>query len=904
MAGLALFAGSIAPAVATDFGLDSRPANLTCLAPDRPPTTLDVTAQRVFEDLPLDGTKPISMQQPPGDPSRWFLASRLGGIYSFANVDTVNTLQNVVDLTDRMQFTSPGDSQQDGIVGIALHPQFPASPYLFVGYNAKPSPADTIFSYVSRFTSTDGGQTFDEATETSVLTFEQLPGAAHHLDGLKFGPDGYLYISLGDGGNSAFSQDLTDIRGSVLRLDIDQGMPYTIPSDNPLVGTGNSEEIYAWGLRNPWRFTFDSVTGDLWLGDVGANTWEEINLVNSGDNFGWRIMEGNFCDASNPQCDMTGLELPVLAIEHPDANAIIGGYVYRGSEIPALYGTYVFGDSTKSEVRAMFFEQGQTTWETIATTPFPISSFAEGLDGEVYFLRHGWARIHKLVQTPTSESGGAFPGLLSETGCFDPLDPTKPASGLIPFTVNTALWSDGADKLRWMALPDGTTIDITPDGDFDFPIGTVLIKNFSFDAVPVETRLFVRHDDGGWAGYSYDWNDQLTDAVLLPGGKVEQVTPEITWTFPDRNQCLQCHTNVAGFSIGPEILQLNGKFLYPSTQVEANQLATLDHIGMFSTALPDQPSNLPALVPLAAGSAPVERKARSYLHANCSGCHQPGGPPPSAADFRFSNQIEEMNVCNAAPSNGDLGVPGATLLSPGNPANSIISLRLHALDGNRMPPLGTAVVDTDGTGVIDAWISQTDVCDIYADTDGDSVRDNVDNCQITANPDQADNDMDGSGDVCDDDDDNDTVLDGTDNCPLVANVDQSDNDLDSIGDACDADDDNDTVDDTADNCPLTANLDQADNDVDGVGNVCDNCLETANPTQCDTNADGYGNHCDADLDNNNIINTFDLQLMRENFGLSGGNDADLDCNDTVNSADVAIMRTTFGTPPGPSGTTP
>ncbi len=734
---------------ARNFGLDERPANASCIAPDRPDTTLSLSSQQVFANLSFAGLKPISMSQPPGDPSRWLFAGREGRILSFANDDAVTTSQLVLDITDRIEFhIGPHPSAMYGITSFALHPQFPTTPYIYVAYNARVG--TELWSIVARFSSADGGQTFDSSSEQIVLSLVQPP-PHHHLNEVLFGPDGFLYIALGDSQQPLNAQDLSVLPGSILRIDIDQGLPYTIPPDNPLVGTGAREEIYAWGLRNPWRVSFDSETGTLWVGDVGNNLWEEINRIAAGGNYGWPIMEGPEC-RTDPKCNTAGLTPPELGIQHDTANVIIGGYVYRGSEIPTLQGTYVFGDATYAQVRALFYDQqGQPFWDVIGqTVTYGPTGFAQSLDGEIYFFRHGIEKVYKLVNT-APPGGSTFPGLLSETGCVDPLDPSVPASGLIPFTVNAALWSDGADKDRWMALPDGQTIDISPDGDFEFPIGTVLMKTFSFDTVPVETRLFVRHDDGGWAGYSYEWNQDLTDAVLLPAGKVVQVTPEITWTFPSREQCLQCHTDIAGSSLGPEIVQLNGPFLYPSNPIPANQLATLEHIGMFSNGLPDQPASLPALVSPTANGAPDERKARSYLHANCSGCHRPQGPTPATADFRFSTPVEGMNVCNALPGSGDLGVLGATLLSPGNPGNSIISLRMHALDINRMPPLGTAIVDTLGTAVVDAWIAQTDVCAIYPDTDADSVRDNVDNCTVLSNPDQRDTDGDGIGNRCDPD---------------------------------------------------------------------------------------------------------------------------------------------------------
>jgi len=269
--------------------------------------------------------------------------------------------------------------------------------------------------------------------------------------------------------------------------------------------------------------------------------------------------------------------------------------------------------------------------------------------------------------------------------------------------VNVELWSDGAAKDRWMGLPDGTTIEVLPDGDWSFPVGTVLMKDFSVGGLLIETRLFIRHDDGGWAGYSYEWNDPPTEATLLPGGKTRVVGAQ-TWEYPSRIQCLACHTVVAGRTLGPTTAQLNREFFYPSTGLTANELTTLETIGMFSAPLPGPPASLPVLPGPAHPTFPLEQRARGYLEANCAHCHAPGGPTQATMDLRYDVDAADMNVCEVAPNFGDLGVPGALLLTPGDPGASVLSLRPHALDGNRMPPLASSIVDPNGTQVLDDWI--------------------------------------------------------------------------------------------------------------------------------------------------------------------------------------------------------
>jgi uncharacterized repeat protein (TIGR03806 family) len=303
-----------------------------------------------------------------------------------------------------------------------------------------------------------------------------------------------------------------------------------------------------------------------------------------------------------------------------------------------------------------------------------------------------------------------FPASLSATGCVDPDDPSTVAAGLIPYQVNTPLWSDGAAKRRWMAVPDGATITVNADGDFDFPIGSVLVKEFSFDQVPFETRLFVRHDDGGWAGYTYRWNEAHTDAELVPAeGLANQPIGTHTWSFPSRAQCLECHSAAAGRTLGLETAQLNGSLQYP-TGIVANQLETLDAIGMFTNGLGGAPATLPALAPLDAPGHSLYARARSYLHANCSNCHRPDGPGQGPMDYRYDIAFPQASMCNEYPWLSDLGVADATILTPGSPAKSVMSLRMHALNGNRMPRLGTRVVDPLGTATVDAWIGSIQNC--------------------------------------------------------------------------------------------------------------------------------------------------------------------------------------------------
>jgi uncharacterized repeat protein (TIGR03806 family) len=282
---------------------------------------------------------------------------------------------------------------------------------------------------------------------------------------------------------------------------------------------------------------------------------------------------------------------------------------------------------------------------------------------------------------------------------------------MIPYDVNVSFWSDGAIKGRFLAIPDGETIGVEENGHLDLPIGSVLLKQFMVQGKLVETRLLVRHQDGGWAGYSYEWDEFQSEATLLAAGKVKGVNGQ-EWIYPSRAQCLQCHTAAAGRTLGLEIAQLNRSLTYPSTNRRANQLSTLNHIGLLQPPLGESPDNLPALPASDDDSQPLELRARAYLHANCSNCHRPGGSGRGNMDLRYQAADEEMQICDVPPELGDLGINGARLLAPGAPGKSIILVRMQALDFSRMPPIGSNLLDNSGIALIREWILSIANCKV------------------------------------------------------------------------------------------------------------------------------------------------------------------------------------------------
>lgn len=315
--------------------------------------------------------------------------------------------------------------------------------------------------------------------------------------------------------------------------------------------------------------------------------------------------------------------------------------------------------------------------------------------------------VNESCLAPAGSAG--MPERLGSTGCFDPVDLLRPAPGLVPYSVNAPLWSDGADKRRYLALPPEGRMAVGEDGDFDLPVGTVLAKVFLLDGAPVETRLFVRHRDEGWAGYSYAFTEDGTDALLLGVDAVYRTVGGQEWQFPSRQGCLDCHTEAAGRSLGLEIAQLDRDHTYTNGRT-ANQVVTFSAIGLFEGVVSRTAA---VLADPADSGAPLETRARSYLHANCGNCHRPGGvrEPNVMMELRFSAAASDLGICGLRPNRTDLGMADAMLLLPGDPARSILSLRMHSLIPSlRMPPLASSVIDPDGTALVDAWIRGKESC--------------------------------------------------------------------------------------------------------------------------------------------------------------------------------------------------
>lgn len=678
-------------------GLPARPDNTTCLASNFTEST-SIKLQAVLSGLNFSA--PVFYLPHPTQHNIAYVIQQRGIIYRVDH--TTGTRSQLVNLNNF--YTLDNNCSECGLLSMAFDPNFSSNGYIYLSFVE--GTGNDLTSRISRFTSTDNGTTLT-ISGSSLDRFDLIsvsqPFDIHNGGHIAFGPDGYLYIGLGDGGpandtqNNA--QNINNHLGSMLRITTtgeaapDNGIPGALP------------EIYAYGLRNPWRWSFDRETGELWLGDVGQSALEEINIIQRGGNYGWRCYEGdrrtaNSCTSSGPYI------APVATYGRTEGISVTGGYVYRGTAVPALYGAYIFGDFGSGRIWALFKESnGSYRRELLLASGRAISSFAEGRDGELFVLDYNGG-IYQIVADNSIGSGP--PQLLTETGCVDPTDPTQPTAGLIPYTINEPFWSDGADKTRYLALPNNQRINVATDGDFIFPINTVLVKHFRLVDRLIETRLFMRGENGSWRGYSYRWNADQTQATLLADA-LDENFGSLTWHYPSRAECNVCHTAVAGFSLGPEARQLNSNFTYPGTGINANQLVTWDNIGLFSASLSSAQREL-FLPPSDDTRYSISQRARSYLHSNCSNCHRPEGPTQVNIDLRYTASLTQTNACNTVPSITDLGIPEARIIAPGASDRSVLLQRMIATHENRMPPISSHVVDEQGATLITQWINSLSGC--------------------------------------------------------------------------------------------------------------------------------------------------------------------------------------------------
>lgn len=382
--------------------------------------------QEAFPHLSFDN--PVDLQHAGDGTNKLFVVSQRGLISVFENNPLTKSTQTFLDIRDKV--IAGGEL---GLLGLAFHPDYKHNGYFYVNYTA----ANPLRSIISQFSvKKKDPDAADRESEIILLQVKQ-PFPNHNGGQLAFGPDGYLYIALGDGGSAGDprnnGQNRTSFLGKILRIDVNRTSGdtlYGIPPDNPFAGNskGFKEEIYSYGLRNPWRFSFDFVTGWLWAGDVGQNLWEEIDLIKKGENYGWRVMEGNHC-YQPPPCDTAGLTLPVWEYGHDPLGgcSITGGYVYRGKKIPELTGIYLYGDYCSGRIWALRYDGEHPAVNTLLLQEdINISSFGIDKDNELFVCALN-GKIYTLSTTVPSPTPTAVP---SQT--VTPISTLSPAPAPTP----------------------------------------------------------------------------------------------------------------------------------------------------------------------------------------------------------------------------------------------------------------------------------------------------------------------------------------------------------------------------------------------------------------------------------------------------------------------------------------
>jgi uncharacterized repeat protein (TIGR03806 family) len=615
-------------------------------------------------------------------------------------------------------------------VGLAFHPDYERNGFLYLGLNGPTRGSDKKTQAV-QYTVKPGARTIDPATARVIIAWRSN---GHDGGDLAFGIDGYLYVSSGDGSGGSDAnltgQSLDDLLGAVLRIDVDHpdsGRDYGIPKDNPFVGrAGARPELWAYGLRNPWRLSYDLPSGQLWVGQNGQDLWEQVYLVQKGANYGWSLMEGSHMFMADRKAGPDPIQPPTAEHPHSEARSISGGRVYRGKRLPELQGSYVYGDWSTGKVWGIKHDGTKVLWHReLVDTPFNITGFGTDHAGELYVIDHNGGFYGLERTTVADRPKQSFPRRLSETGLFAAVSEHRPHPAAIRFDVSAPQWADGASMERFAAFPGLERIVQRPQmnagGAWTLPEGSVLVQTLSLKSAGkatrprrhrVETRLLVRQQ-GEWTGYSYRWNDDQTDAELVPaegtGVDFEVAdssepggTREQAWRFPSRTECLTCHSRAAGFTLGFTPLQLDRDHDYGG-RVD-NQLRTLQHIGLFEGRLPKRRTKAPRLVDPSDSSAPSDARVRSYLHVNCSSCHvrEGGGNSPMVLDL--DTPAAELNVVNAVPLHDRFNLPDARLVAPGAPERSVLLRRLSIRGTGQMPPLVSTEVDRRAVALIGEWV--------------------------------------------------------------------------------------------------------------------------------------------------------------------------------------------------------
>ncbi len=688
-----------------------------------------VGLRRVYPNLRFN--RPVYLTAAGDNSGRLFVVEQDGVIRVFNGVanaqndeeDATAAIKNSTVFLDISEKVSRRGNEE-GLIGLAFHPDFVNNGQFYVHYslktdelgrNRRPRPASNV---IAKYQVSDADPNRADATSEQVILTQSQPYSNHNGGMIEFGPDGYLYVTFGDGGSAndpqGNAQNLTNMLGSIIRIDVDQksdGKNYAIPDDNPFVDVPDAApELWAIGLRNVWRFCFDRADGSLIAADVGQNKIEEVNVIEKGGNYGWNRFEAH--ETFNAETELAHGEhaQPVAIYGRSWGISITGGYVYRGNDFPELQGRYFYGDYASGNLWAML-KDDQDVWqsELVRRTGRSIASFGEDDRGELYVLSFDGG-IYQIVTTEQPEDTFAdWPKKLSETGLYADMQTKKLADDLIPYQVNAPFWSDGANKGRFIQLPAGEKMTYAADGSWQVPVGTVIVKNFHGEHLrskntQFETRLIKRTPEG-WQSATYVWQLGGNDAELLPEGKQFEVYQRgqrqwnvRSWHAPSASECASCHTDAAGYVLGLNTAQLNREV---DGQNQLVKWAAADYVDLPEGFDPESAARFHDPV---SQDGSLESRARTYLDVNCAMCHQPNGPGNANIDLRYATALEETGMIGQTAKQGDMGIADALIVAPGSPEQSLLLHRIETLGAGRMPTIGSNLVDEDAVKLLQAWI--------------------------------------------------------------------------------------------------------------------------------------------------------------------------------------------------------
>jgi glucose/arabinose dehydrogenase/mono/diheme cytochrome c family protein len=733
-----------------------RVANTTIQMPAAPPT-FGYTWTNAFAGLTF--TNPVCIASAPGETNRLFIVEKRGRIVVITNL-VAPTRSIFLNITDRVTNTlDTATYEEQGLLALAFHPGYATNGYFYVWYvgNTTTAAGDGAHDILSRFQVSGTNANVGNRNSETYFIAQYDRDNNHNGGDLHFAPDGYLYLSTGDeGGDYGSWGNCQRIDGNffaaILRIDVDNrpgslppnphpALPsltnYSIPPDNPYVGATNFNgspvdpatvrtEFWAVGMRNPWRTAYDPVTGGFYVGGTGQETVEWVSLVNKGSNCGWNYYEGFKQWTNSAQISSAFVWTPpLLQYGHTNGrNCLIGGIVSQGYNLSQLYGAYIYGDYGSGEVFAIRNSGSSVTQSNLlftdAQSPVIGTFGVDPSNGDILYsaIRGGNnSQIKRIIYNSTT-NGAPLPGTLAGTGVFTNLSTLAVAPGVVPYDINASFWSDNAIKSRWFSVPNtNLTIGFDRTQNWAFPTGTVWIKHFELELTNgvvasrrrLETRLLVKNTNGVY-GVTYRWGTSTTNATLVSESGLDEVFTiddgggilrTQTWHYPSRTECVLCHTPNGGYALGFKTAQVNKDLDYgagPTNQVSALSLA-----GYFNASV----SNLhllPAIASVTNEAVSREYRVRSYLAANCSQCHQPGGSGRGSWDARLTVPTSQAGLVNGALYD-NLGDSNNAVLKPGSLSNSVMLTRISTPGPLRMPPLASTLLDTNAIQLLSAWIT-------------------------------------------------------------------------------------------------------------------------------------------------------------------------------------------------------